>query len=198
MARISFKADKGSESVGGGSGNKFAAKVRGFYTLQICEVSNGKLTSDTAKNPKTPMTNFRLEVADDDSRDQLGAHVYHNVTWIPRGTEEKAKPGHGMAVHWLHACHMPFDGQFSFDEDDFLKAEHAMVHVLLEVEPYKTVKGGRTYNNEKYVIREVYTEDHPQPDTLPEPPKPKAAYDPATRTPVGAVAAASTGPDVGF
>lgn len=199
MARINFNADKESESVGGGGGNKFAPKVRGFYALQICEASDGQVTSDKAKTPGVPITKFRLEVADDDSRDQLGAHVYHNVVWTPRGSEEKAKPGHGMAVHWLHATNMTFSGEFDFDEQDFLQAEHAMVHALLEVEQYQTVKSGRTYNNEKYVIREVYTEAHPQPDELPVPPKPKVSAPAQTngnRVPVGT--GRSDDSDVGF
>lgn len=182
MARIKFEADKDAESTGGGGGNNFAPKVRGFYKLQICEVSNGEVTSANAKTPGVPITKFRLEVAEGD---QIGAYVYHNVVWTPRGTEEKAKPGHGMAVHWLHATSMPFSGKFDFDEDDFLKPEHALINALLEVEPYEKIVSGKSYTNEKYVIREVYTEAHPQPDELPPPPKPKAP-----RAAVGAVAPA--------
>lgn len=177
MARIAFTADKEAESTGAGGGGKFPPKIRGFYKLQICEASDGQKTKPTAKNPNVPITNFRLEVATDDERGALGAHVYHNVTWIDRGTEEKARAGHGMAVHWLHACKMPFDGAFNFDEQDFLKPEHAIVHALLEVEPYEKAgtQPGQVFINEKFVIREVYTDAHPQPDELPPAPKPKAA-----------------------
>lgn len=177
MARIAFTADKESESTGAGGGGKFPPKVRGFYRLQVCEASDGQVTKPTAKNPNVPITNFRLEVADDDERGAIGAHVYHNVTWIPRGTEEKARAGHGMAVHWLHACRMPFDGAFNFDEQDFLKPEHAVVHALLEVEEYEKAgtQPGQVFVNEKFVIREVYTDAHPQPAELPPAPKKKEA-----------------------
>lgn len=191
MARIAFTADKTAESTGAGGGGKFPPKIRGFYKLQIVETSDGQRTKATAKNPNVPITNFKLEVATDDERGALGAHVYHNVTWIERGTEEKAKAGHGMAVHWLHACKMPYEGRFDFDEQDFLKPEHAIVHALLEVEDYEKAgtQPGQVFINQKFVIREVYTDTHPQPDELPPAPKPKAPR--AAAAPVGAGAAGS-------
>lgn len=179
MARIKFKADGTSESAGAGGGG-FAKKVRGIYTLQICEVSDGEKTSAQAKNPGVDMTKFRMEIADDDERGQLGAHVYHNVAWIPRGDEEKARGGHGIAVHFLHAVKMDYDGEFDFDEQDFLQPSYAMLRALLEVEDYqKQGAGGRTFTNEKYVIRELYTDAHPEPDELPAPREPRKAAVPA-------------------
>lgn len=168
MAKIKFRADSKEESVSGGGGGKFAPKVRGIYNLQIVEASDGEVTSQQAKNPGVPITKFRLEVADDDERGQLGAYVYHSVTWLPPGTK-----GHGMAVHWLHATNMPYDGAFDFDEQDFLAQDHALVRALLEVEEYDKVKDGVTYVNEKFVVREVYTDTHPAPDELPPPRKAK-------------------------
>lgn len=177
MARIKFKADKDAESTGGGGGGNFAAAPRGIYWLQIVEASDGKRTKpDGGKYPNTPMTQFVLEIADDDDRGALGKRVWHNVTWIPRGTGEKANSGHGMAVHWLHATNMPFDGEFDFDEQDFLAQEHCMVRALLEVETYTKVgTDGKSYTNEKNAVREVYTEAHPEPTELPPPPVARAA-----------------------
>jgi hypothetical protein len=196
MARIAFTADKAAESTGAGGG-KFPPKIRGFYALQICEASDGLRTKATAKNPNVPYTNFRLEVATDDERGALGAHVYHNVTWIPRGTEEKAKAGHGMAVHWLHACKMPFDGAFNFDEQDFLKPEHAMIHALLEIEEYEKAgtQPGQVFINERFVIWEVYTPEHPQPDELPPAPKKKEVR--PAGVPAGAAAGSGAGAAAG-
>lgn len=166
MARINFKADKTAESTGGGGGS-LTPKVRGIYNLQIMEASDGQVCGPEAKNAGAPRTNFRMEIADDDERGQLGQWVYHNVNWIARGTGEKAAGGHGMAVHFLHATNMPFDGEFDFDEQDFTTQGHALIQALLEVEPYDKVKDGRTYENEKYVIREIYTDTNPAPEELP-------------------------------
>lgn len=174
MTRIKFNADKEAETTGGGGG-KFTPKQRGIYWLQIMEASDGDVTSDKAKNPGVPITKFRLEVADDDERGQLGAHVYHSVTWIPRGTGEKAAKGHGMAVHWLHATKMPYEGAFDFDEQDFLQEGHAMIRALLEVETYdKLGTDGKTYTNEKFDVREIYTDTNPEPAELPQPPTKRA------------------------
>lgn len=179
MAKVTFEADQEAESTGdqGGGGNR-KAKVRGVYTLQIVEVSDGKKTSAMAKKfPNVPMTNFKLEVATDDERDMLGEPCWHGVTWVPRGKDEKAAPGHGMAVHWLHATNMPFNGKFEFDEEDWYQPAHANVRALLEVEEYesKTKKpDGTPYINEKFVIRQVYTDAHPEPAELPAAPAKKA------------------------
>lgn len=183
MAKIAYAADKAQESTEGGGGSKYPPKVRGFYWLQIMEASDGKVTSDQAKNPGVPMTNFRMEVADEG--DQQGAYVYHSVTWLPPMKDGKPNPGHGMAVHFLHATKMPYDGKFTFDEQDFLDEKHSMIEALLEVEPYTNSKG---YENESYKIREIYTDDHPRPDKLPEPPKARTARPPAKS---GAAAASS-------
>lgn len=165
-----MKANKNEESVGGGGG---FSKERGIYTLWIMEASDGKKTSDQAKNPDVSMTNFRLEVADDDGRGAMGAYVYHSVTWLAPGVK-----GHGMAVHWLHATQMPYDGEFDFDEQDFLEGPHKILRALLEVEPYESKKldaEGHPYRNEKFVIREIYTDTNPEPAELPPPPRARAA-----------------------
>lgn len=173
MARIQFKPDQEAETMSGGGGGSVAEKIRGIYTLQICEASDGVKIKE-GKNAGVPRTNFRLEVADDDERGQLGQWVYHAVNWIPRGPETKAAGGHGMAVHFLHATNMPFDREFDFDEQDFTQEGHAIIRALLEVEPYEKVKDGKTYHNEKYVVREIYTDTNPEPTELPPPPKKKA------------------------
>ena len=168
MAQISFNAKKEDETAGGGT--RFPKKVRGFYNLKISAVTDGMRTSDQAKNPGVPMTQFKINIIG--GGEQAGALLFHSVTWIDRGTGEKPTPGHGMAVHFLHACGMPFDGHFAFDENDFMGMEFP---ALLEVENYEKEKDGKTYLNEKYVIRAIYTGEHPQPKELPPPPAAKTA-----------------------
>ncbi|OIO04674.1 MAG: hypothetical protein AUJ52_14925 [Elusimicrobia bacterium CG1_02_63_36] len=108
------------------------------------------------------------EIADEG--DHFGKRVWHNVVWIPRGSGEKANPGHGMAVHFLRAVGLPFDGKFRLAESD-LKGRS--FRVLLGVTTYDKVVDGRTYTNEKNFIEELYTESHPEPDELPAPRTPR-------------------------
>lgn len=177
MARININANKKEETARGGS--EFVERVRGIYNLEIIEASNGLVTSSTAKNPGVPMTKFKLEIADDDERGQFGQHVTHYVTWLNAGVK-----GHGMAVHFLHATNMPYDGQFEFDEQDFLALEHRKIRALLELESYNGTsidpKTGKPYINWAYRIREIYTDTNPEPAELPPPYKGKATATAAT------------------
>lgn len=171
MAQIDYEADKTAETTGGGGGVKFPAAPRGIYTLQISDFSDGLKTKPTAKNPNVPLTKFVCEVAEGP---YLGSKVWHNVTWIPRGKDEKAPAGHGIAVHFLHAVGMQYDGKFSFQESDF---QGRTFRALLEVEEYESSslkRDGTPYINEKNVIREIYTEAHPEPAELPPAPTKKA------------------------
>lgn len=186
MAKIKFKADKADETTGGGGGN-FEPAPRGIYTLQVADYTQGETTSANAKNPGVPKTRLTCEIADEGP--EFGKKVWHTVTWISRGTGDKATPGHGIAIHFLHAVGMTFDGQFEFDESDF---QGRKFRALLEVEEYETVKDGKTYTNQKNVVREVYTDAHPEPSELPAPPTKKkaAASTNGAKQPV----AAGTGP----
>lgn len=159
MARINMHADAKEENSGGG-GNTYVPAPRGIYTLQISDHSDGKKTSMTAKNPGVAMTNFTCEISDQGP--DFGKKVWHNVTWLQKGVK-----GHGMAVHFLHAVGMTFDGDFSFDESEF---QGLSFRALLEVESYQSKKvddGGKPYINEKNVIREIYTDTNPEPSDLP-------------------------------
>lgn len=183
MAKIHFKADKTAESAGGGQ--RFSAAPRGIYTLQIAEHSDGEVTTG-GKYVGTPITKFVLEIADEGPH--FGKKVWHNVTWIPRGSGEKANGGHGIAVHFLHAVEMDFDGEFDFDESDF---QGRMFRALLGVETY--TKGD--YVNEKNVIEEIYSEGHPEPKELPAA-RPAAASKPANGKPAAAPKQATKQPEL--
>lgn len=169
MATISFVADQKDESLGGQKVDYHAP--RGFYTLQIADYSDGQKTT-AGKFPGTPITKFVCEIADEG--EHFGKKVWHSVTWIPRGTGTKPNGGHGMAVHFLHAVGMTFNGQFNFEESDF---QGRRFPALLEVEEYESKKvdgQGRPYLNKKNVVQALYTEANPQPAELPPPPVAKA------------------------
>lgn len=164
MAEIDFDADAQAESAPGtGGGGNFSPAPRGIYTLQVADHSDGEKTQG-GKNPGTPITKMTCEIADDG--EHFGKRVWHNVTWIPRGTGEKANAGHGMAVHFLHAVGLPFDGKFKLNESEL---QGRTFRALLGITTYDKVVNGRTYTNEKNFIEEVYTESHPEPDELPTP-----------------------------
>jgi len=165
MARINYRGDAEAETTGQGGGGQFSPAPRGIYTLQIADHSDGEVTQG-GKNPGTPITKLECEIADEG--EHFGKRVWHNVVWIPRGTGEKANPGHGMAVHFLHAVGLQYDGDFSFEESDF---QGRRFRALLGVTTYDKVVNGRTYTNEKNFIEEVYTDTHPEPDALPAPRK---------------------------
>ena len=169
MGRIQFTGKAEDATVGGGGGGNFEPAPRGFYTLQIADYSQNQRTVG-GKYPGTPITKFVCEIADEG--EHFGKKVWHNVTWIPRGKGEKPQGGHGMAVHFLHAVGMAANGdEFDFDEAEF---QGKTFRVLLEVEPYDKVVNGRTFTNHKNAVREIYSENHPEPAELP-PPKPKTA-----------------------
>ncbi len=167
MAEIDFDADAEAESVSGGGGGNFSPAPRGIYTLQVADHSDGERTQG-GKNPGTPITKITCEIADEG--EHFGKKVWHNVVWIPRGNGEKANAGHGMAVHFLHAVGLPFDGKFKLSESDF---QGRTFRALLGITTYDKVFNGRTYTNEKNFIEELYTKKHPEPanDELPAPRK---------------------------
>lgn len=171
MAEIDFDADAEAESApgAGDSSGIFSPAPRGIYTLQIADHSDGEKTQG-GKYVGTPITKMICEIADDG--EHFGKKVWHNVMWIPRGSGEKANPGHGMAVHFLHAVGLVFDGKFKLDESDL---QGRQFRALLGVTTYDKVVNGRTYTNEKNFIEEVYTDAHLEPDELPAPRKPRNA-----------------------
>lgn len=173
MAIIRFSGKAADATAGGGGGQKFHAAPRGIYTLAIADHSEGELTKagPGAKYPGTPITKLTCEIAEGE---YLGCKVWHNVTWIPRGDGEKPNPGHGIAVHFLHALGFEKDlDNFEFQESDL---QGQTFRALLEVETYeKKGTDGRTYTNEKNVIREIYSDNHREPAELPAPPAKKPA-----------------------
>jgi hypothetical protein len=157
MARINYKGDAQAENASG----QFAPAPRGIYTLQIADYSDGEVTQG-GKNPGTPITKLQCEIVDEG--EHFGKLVWHNVVWIPRGSGEKANPGHGIAVHFLHAVGLQYDGEFSFEESEL---QGRRFRALLGVTTYNKVVNGQTYTNEKNFVEEIYTEEHPEPDELP-------------------------------
>ena len=169
MARVQFKGRLEDATSGGGGGNKFPAAPRGIYTVAIADYEAGK-SSETAKNPNTLQYNFTCEIADGE---YLGTRMWHRVTFIPRGDGEKAKPGHGIAVHFLHSIGIESSGDdFDFDDSEF---QGRSFRALVEVEPYDKVGDqGQVYHNERNVIRSIYSKTNPEPKELPPPPAAKA------------------------
>lgn len=161
MARINYKGDAQAETSLQGGNEQFKPAPRGIYTLQIVDYSDGEVTQG-GKNPGTPITKLICEIVDEG--EHFGKRVWHNVVWIPRGTGQKANPGHGIAVHFLHAVGMQYDGEFSFEESEL---QGRRFRALLGVTTYKKVINGQTYINDKNFIEEIYTEEHPEPNELP-------------------------------
>lgn len=172
MAEIDFDADAEAESnPGARGGGNFSPATRGIYTLQVVNHSDGERTQG-GKNPGTPITKMTCEIADDG--EHFGKRVWHNVVWIPRGSGKNANAGHGMAVHFLHAVGLPFDGKFKFNESEL---QGRTFRALVGVTTYDKIANGRTYTNEKNFIEEIYTESHPEPanDELPLARQPRGA-----------------------
>ena len=171
MVRINYRSDANAENTGQGGNAQFSPAPRGVYTLQIADFSDGEVTQG-GKNPGTPITKLTCEIADEG--EHFGKRVWHNVVWVPRGNGEKANPGHGMAVHFLHAVGLQYDGEFSFEESDL---QGRTFRALLGVAAYDKVVNGRTYSNEKNFVEELFTDQHPEPasDELPPPRRPRSA-----------------------
>lgn len=165
MARINYRGDAEAETTQQGGNDYFKPAPRGIYTLQIADYSEGEVTQG-GKNPRTPITKLICEIADEG--EHFGKRVWHNVVWIPRGTGAKPNPGHGIAVHFLHAVGLQYDGEFFFEESDL---QGRRFRALLGVTTYEKVVNGQTYTNEKNFIEEIYTEQHPEPNELPAPHK---------------------------
>jgi hypothetical protein len=163
-----MRADAAEETKTTGNGD-FDPAPRGIYTLQVADYSQDRRTTG-GKNPGTPYTSFTCEIADQGPF--FGKRVWHTVVWIQKGEAGKPRPGHGLCVRFLHAVGMAYDGALNFDEADF---QGRTFRALLEVEPYVRVVNGKSYTNHKNVVRELYTENHPEPAELPPPQVPKAA-----------------------
>lgn len=171
MARWKVEADASAETAGGG-GNKFPPAPRGFYEIQVADYTDGETKGDENGNGKRPKVDLMCEISNDIANlgansPEFGKRAYVTVTMIPKGAK-----GHGILVHALHAFGLAHDGNLDFDTNEF---QGKKAWVLLGVEPRTKEKDGRTFVNEVNVVEALYTENHPMPDKLPEPPKPKTA-----------------------
>jgi hypothetical protein len=122
-------------------------------------VTEGKVESNGRDK-----VSLMCEIADDGP--EFGKRVWVTITQIPKGEK-----GHGIMIHNLHAFGIGLDGNYEFDPVSDLQGKQA--RALLGVEPYVKVKDGRTYNNERNFVEELYTEGHPEPATLPAAPAAK-------------------------
>ncbi|MEM3356875.1 MAG: hypothetical protein QW166_03505 [Candidatus Bathyarchaeia archaeon] len=156
MARINYKADSKAEA-----SEQYNPAPEGIYTLQIVEHSDGEVTKG-GKYPGTPMTKLICEIAD--KGEHFGKRIWHNVVWVPRGNGKKANSGHGIAVHFLHAIGLPYDGEFEFDESEL---QGRTFRALVGIKTYEKLIDGKKVVCEKNYIKQVYTENHPEPKTLP-------------------------------
>lgn len=156
MARINYKADKQAES-----SENYKPAPRGVYTLQIVDYSDGEVTK-SGKYPGTPMTKLVCEIAE--HGEHFGKRIWHNVVWVPRGSGAKANPGHGIAVHFLHAVGMNYDGEFEFDESEL---QGRTFRALVGIKKYEKNIDGKKVIYERNYIEQIYSEGHPEPK-LPE------------------------------
>ena len=151
MAQWKVQSDEEAETGGGGS--RFTPAPRGVYTIQVANVKDG-YTQITRR----PKVDLECEIADQGP--EFGKKVWMTVTNIPKGEK-----GHGFLVRSLHA--FGFEGDvMDFDTGDF---QARQARALLGVEDYEKVVDGRTYKNQRNVVEELYTKNHPEPKELPEP-----------------------------
>lgn len=173
-------ADATQESAGGGGGGqKFPPAPRGFYTIQVADVKEGK-TKESGRNK----VDLECEIADEGP--EFGKKVWLTITQIPEGEK-----GHGMMIHSLHAFGIGLDGSYELDPVNDLQGRQAKVLLGIEKRP-KTVNKGtpqeKTFINDVNFVEALYTEKHPQPDELPAERAPKAAA-PAAKGPQPSAAA---------
>lgn len=181
MSTWKGSADAEQETAGGGGGQKFPPAPRGFYTIQVADVKEGK-----TKESNRDKVDLECEIADEGP--EFGKKVWVTITQIPK--DEK---GHGMMIHALHAFGIGLDGDYEFDPVSDLQGKSA--RALLGVEPRpKTINKGtpqeKTFINDVNFVEALYTEKHPEPAELPAPRAPKAAPTPAA-APSGAKVSAA-------
>lgn len=191
MAQWKGKAAPEQEGAGGG-GNKFPPAPRGFYTIQVADFTDG--VTHLTRRPKVDL---ECEIADQGP--EFGKKVWLTITQIPKGEK-----GHGLMLHQLHAFGIEVGENYSFDTDD-LQGAQATALIGVEQREKFSEKHGKTFINDVNFVEQVYTEKHPQPDTLPPepPPRNKGASQATAKAPVGAGATAKpyeagVDPDIGW
>lgn len=159
-----------------GGGGNFAAAPRAIYKIQVADYEEG--TTMTNK----PCLKLQCEIAEGE---HLGKRVWLTVTQLKKGEK-----GYGFFVRNLHAFGFGLEGSYDFEPSDW---QGATAFALLGVKPYTKIKDGRSYTNDVNFIEELYTANHPPPETLP--PAPTQAPKAGNKTP-GQVAAEAGQPDL--
>lgn len=165
MTRWIGKANASEETAGGGGG-QFKPAPRGVYTVQVSDYKDG--ITQATKRPKVDLT---LEIADEGP--EFGKKTWLTVTKIDEGEK-----GHGIFLHTLHAFGLALNGAYEFDTSEF---QGRTARALLGITTREKVKDGRTYVNEVNWVEELYTDNHPEPKTLPPPKEPRQQAKPAVR-----------------
>lgn len=158
MGKWKGEADVTKETAGGG-GNNFPPAPRGFYTIQVADITEGETRGNPEKGtPSRPKIDLECEIAD--QGEQFGKKVWLTITHI--GKTEK---GHGLMIHQLHAFGLALDGNYDFETSELQGRQARALIGITQRE--KTVNAGtpqeKKYINDVNFIEEVYTEKHPEP-----------------------------------
>ena len=125
----------------------FSPAPDGTYVLQVVD------KKDQASKKGDPQVILEMEIAEGP---HMGRKVWHCLTFIPRGQEKQAAPGHGMALHALHAFGLPYNGELNFDSEELIGRT---ARVNLGTEMYTNKEGVQRHKN---VILEFLTDDEPE------------------------------------
>lgn len=166
MSTIQFKGNKDEIK------NGFPVAPEGDYFVTCVEVKER-----TSKRGGHPQVELELVIAQGEFADKV--HVWDYVTFIPAG-----EPGHGMALHALHAFGLPYDGDVEVDLQAF---RGVTVKARLEQDTYqgklKNIIGEYYVLEDAEMTKEAFGDPEPAPVRQSAPPPARQA--PSTAAPKG-------------
>lgn len=125
--------------------------------------SKGELEAARRENRAAELNQIELEMVISEGEFAERVRVWHYLTFLPPDN-----PGHGMALHALHAFGFPYDGDIEVKAEDFIGRN---VKVDLVVEEYK----GKNQNK----VADFYVEEAEEPQREAGDNTPKTAARPA-------------------